>query len=173
MIAQAQNKSEEVEYNGKTPLKGKREKLCQEIAKGDVNNTEAARKAGYSNHKGLVRYAYELAINPMIKARIAHLKAELAKKYDITRESQVKQYRDVIEVCDETGDMANKNKALNSIDKLFGLSVDKSVVEQTDAQEARTAAQRRLDKEYAQWLLMKDLEREKALNEPVMELTDV
>ena len=173
MIAQVQNKPETVEYDGKTPLKGKREKLCQEIAKGDVNNTEAARNAGYSNHKGLKKYAYLMCTMPEVKARIACIKAELAKKYDITRESQVKQYRDVIEVCDETGDMANKNKALNSIDKLFGLSVDKSVVEQTDAQEARTAAQRRLDKDYAQWLLMKDLEREKALDKPVMELTDV
>ena len=167
----AQNKEQTAEYDGKEPLKGKREKFAQEIAKGDCNHTEACRKANYKDHKGLRIYANKLITNPLIKARIAYLRAELAKKWEITRESQVKQYWDVVRVCDETGDMANKNKALNSIDKLFGLAIDKSITEQSDAQKARSATERRLSKEFADWYMKRSLARPEGLQE--LETVDI
>ena len=174
MIAQNKEiKAEIVEYDGKEPLKGKREKFAQEIAKGDCNHTEACRKANYKDHKGLRIYANKLITNPLIKARIAYLRAELAKKWEITRESQVKQYWDVVRVCDETGDMANKNKALNSIDKLFGLAIDKSITEQSEGQKQRTEAQKRLAKALSAIYMKQCLARPEGLEEPVMELKDV
>lgn len=150
MIAKVENKEETKQISGKEPLKGKREKFAQLVATNTKNNTEAARGAGYKEHKGLIRYAYELAINPVIKARIACIRAELAKKFDITKESQVKQYWDVVAVCDSTGDMANKNKALNSIDKLFGLSIDKT--EHTDDYKARQAMSAEQQASFDRWV---------------------
>ena len=169
----AQNNPETEEYNGKTPLKGKREKFAQLMALETKNNTEAARQAGYKDHKGLRIYACRMLTLSNIKTRIAYIKAELAKKWDVTKDSQVKEYIGIRGRAIEAGDLRAEISANNSIDKLCGLIVDRVQNEPTEAQEARTAAQRRLDKEYAQWLLMKDLECEKALNEPVMELTDV
>ena len=173
MIAQAQNKTETAEYNGKTRLKGKRERFAQLLSTDKYNQTEAAREANYKDHKGLIRYAHELATNPVIKARIAYLRQELAKKWDITKESQVKEYIGIRDRAITAGDLRAEISANNSIDKLCGLIVDKIQNEPTGAQEARTAAQRQLDRDQARIALQLDLEREKASNEPVMELTDV
>ena len=59
--------------------------------------------------------------------------------------------------------MANKNKALNSIDKLFGLSIDKQQTERSDAQVAYSAAQGRLGKEFAAFCLKRSQARPEAL----------
>ena len=167
----AQNKEQTVEYNGKEPLKGKREKFAQLLSTDKYNQTEAYREAGYKDFKGCRRYAHTLATTPSIMARIGHLRAEWGKKWNISRESQVKEYREVVEYCNETGDMANKNKALNSIDKLFGLSIDKQQTEQTDAQVARTAVDRREAADYAQWQLERSLARPEALQ--AMSVVDI
>ena len=167
MIAQnKENKPIEVEHTGKEPLKGKRERFAQEIAKGDCNHTEACRKANYKDHKGLRIYANKLITNPLIKARIDYLRAKLAEKLEITRESQAKEYMDIRGRCQDNGDSTNEIKANNSIDKLFGLSIDKS--ETSDSQRARSVVQKREAALYAQWKLERSLARPEALEEPAM-----
>ena len=164
MIAQnKQNKEQITEYNGKEPLKGKREKFAQEIAKGDCNHTEACRKANYKDHKGLRIYANKLITNPLIKARIDYIRAELAKKWDITKDSQVKEYIGIRTRAIEAGDLRAEISANNSIDKLCGLIVDKVQHEQTDAQVARTAVDRQQAARYAKWELEQSLARPEAL----------
>jgi len=163
MIAQADNKKETIEYDGKTPLKGKREKFAQLVATGTKNNTEAYREAGYRDWKGCRRYAHELATNVSIKARIAYIEVELAKKWDITKESQVKEYIAIRGRAVTSGDLRAEISANNSIDKLCGLIVDRSVVEQTTAQVARIATERREAALYAQWKLEQRLSRPEGL----------
>ena len=171
MIAQAENKTEIVEYDGKTPLKGKREKFAQLIATGTRNYTEAYKEAGYSDYKGCGRYAHELAHIYQIKARIDVIKAELAIKWEITKDSQVKNYLDIAARARQSGDLRAEISANNSIDKLSGLIVDKSVVEQSDAQKARSATERRLSKEFADWYMARSLARPEGLEE--LETVDI
>ena len=168
MIAQnKENRPIEVEYTGKEPLKGKRETFAQLIASGTNNNTEAARKAGYKDNKGLRRYAHTLATNVYILARSGHLRAKTAEKFDISRESQTKIYIKAAERFEAEGDNTNYVKAMNSIDKLHGLSIDKS--ETSEGQKARTAVQKREAAEYAQWKLEKSLKHDKEPTVVVME----
>ena len=164
-------KAEIVEYDGKTPLKGKREKFAQLIATNTKNNTEAARGAGYKDNKGLRRYAHDLATNPNILARSAYIRAELAKKWEITKDSQVRNYLDIADRAKESGDLRAEISANNSIDKLSGLIVDKSVVEQSDAQKARSATERRLSKEFTDWYMARSLARPEGLQE--LETVDI
>jgi hypothetical protein len=169
----AENKQETVEYDGKTPLKGKREKFAQLVATNTKNNTEAARGAGYKDNKGLRRYAHDLATNNNILARIAYLKAELAKKWDITKQSQVKEYIGIRDRAIDAGDLRAEISANNSIDKLCGLIVDK--IETSEAQTARkvmTATEQRLFDEWMDNRLKQSLavpEALEAVNEVVLD----
>lgn len=149
----AKNSDKSVEYNGKTPLKGKRERFAQIMSTNKYNQTEAHKEAGYRSWNGCKRYAHELATNPIIKARIGYLQTKLAEKLEITREKQASQYIEAADRFKAEGDNTNYIKALNSIDKLFGLAIDKLQTDQTGAQTARTAAERLLDEEYAEFLL--------------------
>ena len=130
----AQNKEQTVEYDGKEPLKGKREKFAQLMATNTKNNTEAAREAGYKDNIGLRRYAHDLATNPNIIARSAYIRAELAKKWEVSKDSQVKEYIAIRARAIVAGDLRAEISANNSIDKLCGLIVDKVQHERTDAQ---------------------------------------
>ena len=176
MIAQAtktDNKTEITEIDGKIPLKGKREKFAQLIATNTKNNTEAARGAGYKDNKGLRRYAHDLATNPNIIARSAYLRAELAKKWEISKDSQVQQYIGIRDRAIEAGDLRAEISANNSIDKLCGLIVDKVQHEQTDAQKARTAVEQKDAALYAKWKLERSLARPEGLEEVnVVDITE-
>lgn len=173
MIVQAQkieNKQEIEQISGKESLKGKREKFAQLVATNTKNNTEAARGAGYKDNKGLRRYAFDLATNPNILARIAYLRAETAKKWDITKDSQVKEYIGIRDRAVKAGDLRAEISANNSIDKLCGLIVDKIQTEQTDAQKQRSKAEKRLDAEWAEFLLDREAKRLKQASEAVNEV---
>jgi len=169
MIAQAENKLETVEYNGKTPLKGKREKFAQLVATGTRNHTEAAKQAGYKENKSLRKYAYHLSTIIDIKARIAHIKAELAKKWDISKESQVKEYIEIRERAITACDLRAEISANNSIDKLCGLIVDKVQTEQTEHHKARTALEQRAEKLVAETLLKEAKRASEAVTEVVLD----
>ena len=145
-----ENKPEIVEYNGETPLKGKREKFAQLIATGTKNHTEAAKQSGYKQNEGLRKYAYHLSTIIDIKARIAYIKAELAKKWDITKDSQVKEYIGIRGRAIEAADLRAEISANNSIDKLCGLIVDK--IEHTDAQKHRKALTEREERLFNEWI---------------------
>lgn len=149
----AEKETKEVEYDGKTPLKGKREKYAQLLSTDTRNHTECAREAGYKDNKGLRRYAHDLAHNPNILTRSAYLRAEIAEKWNISREAQVKQYVDIRERAKKAGDHTNEIKANNSIDKLYGLSIDKT--ETTAPQSDLTAEQREKYAEFARWWMVR------------------
>ncbi len=169
IVQNVENKQEKVEYNGKTPLKGKRETFAQLVATGTVNQTEAHKQAGYKHWNGSKRYAYELATNPVIKARIAYIKVELAKKWDITKDSQVKEYIGIRDRAITAGDLRAEISANNSIDKLCGLIVDKIQTDQTDTQKARTAAEERLYAEFSDYMMKRKIGSPEAVTEVILD----
>ena len=174
MIAQNKdNKAEITEIDGKTPLKGKREKFAQLYATDTKNHTECARGAGYKDNKGLRRYAHDLAHNPNILTRSAYLRAELAKKWEISKDSQVQQYIGIRDRAIAAGDLRAEISANNSIDKLCGLIVDKVQHEQTDAQRQRAAIEQQHGAEWAKICLERSLARPEGLEEVnVVDITE-
>ena len=154
-------------------LTDREEAFCQWKARCPMADVQAYRNAGYKDGKNARQAAHKLITKGYIIARITEIKALRDRKVVVTQQSVAIEADDLYQLALADGDLKAANAALVTKAKTYGCLTDKVQTEPTEAQEARTAAQRRLDKEYAQWLLMKDLEREKAANEPVMELTDV
>ncbi len=137
---------------GSTPLKGKREKFAQEMAKGDCNNTEAALKANYKNHKGLKFYAYKLTTNPDIKARITFLRNKLTEKLDITKEKYVGWLLEMKEIAIDNDDISACNGTMTLIGKATGLISDR-IVNETPQIPQLTPQQIEDAKLFAEWKL--------------------
>ena len=154
------------------PLSDRQEKFCQIKANEDVSHSEAYRRAGYSE-VGADRNSCRLMVKDGIKARIATIRANKAEILAVNRELQTERYTDVARRCKDVGDLSNEIKAYNGIDKLHGLSIDKQQTEQTDAQKARTAVERREAANYAKWKLDRSLARPEGLEEVnVVDITE-
>jgi len=125
MIAQADNR-----------LKSDRqEKFCQIKATEDVSNSEAYRRAGYANNHADVNSA-RLIVKDSIKTRIQQIRAISREKLEINRETQADKYENVRRRCRDNDDYANEIRALNGLDQLYGLKIDRVQTETTDAQRA-------------------------------------
>ena len=86
-------------------LTEKQEKFCRIYATEDVTRTEAARLAGYSEKTAPVAGSKFLNGRdfPHILARVAELKEELAKKYEVTFDGHVRQLARIRDAAFEKG----------------------------------------------------------------------
>jgi phage terminase small subunit len=86
-------------------LTEKQEKFCRIYATEDVTRTEAAKLAGYSD--SAASWAGSRFLNgrdyPQILARIAEIKEELSKKYEVTFDNHVRQLARIRDAAFEKG----------------------------------------------------------------------
>ena len=108
-------------------LDGRQETFCQLMSIGKLSATEAYRQAGYSD-RGADGHSARAVVNGRIKNRIAYLRAELAQKEGITRETQSKKLALVAEKCLGNGEHSTYVRAIEAQNRLYGL--DKQVIEQ-------------------------------------------
>ncbi len=140
----------------KRQLNDRQETFCQIKANEDVSNSEAYRRAGYSAI-GADTHSARLVVKGRIKARIAILRAERREKLEVNRETQADKYENVRRRCKDDGDYGNEIRALNGLDKLYGLSIDKQQTETTAAQQALDAKEKALADRVAKQLLDEDM----------------
>ena len=86
-------------------LTEKQEKFCRIYATEDVTRTEAARQAGFG--EGTAAWAASRFLNgrdyPHILVRIAEIKEELARKYEVTFDSHIRQLARIRDMALEKG----------------------------------------------------------------------
>jgi hypothetical protein len=115
------------------------------MANGDLSASEAYIRAGYSENGKNGHSARQVA-KGSIKARIAHLRAKLAKKLEITRETiakEAEEHRQIALDISRNGgkiDLAGANGALTIKAKACGLLTD---VVRDDTNRTDISAQRR------------------------------
>jgi phage terminase small subunit len=108
------------------PLTMKQRLFVEEYIQNNGNGTQAAIKAGYKGDEYNVKaIASRNLTKSNIKALIDKKKAEIAEKYEITRDNQVKKLERVIELAEEKGDMANVVAAIREENRLAGLITEK------------------------------------------------
>lgn len=96
----------DVLVNPKTKgLTEKQEKFCQIYATEDVTRTEAARLAGYTEKTAPIAGSRFLNGRdyPHVLARVAEIKEELARKYEVTFENHVRQLARIRDAAFEKG----------------------------------------------------------------------
>jgi hypothetical protein len=135
---------EENKPDGAEPLKGRQETFAQLMSTGTVSAAEAYRQAGYSP-KNAHANAKQVTTKNHVIDRIAHLRAELAKRLDIDRERlagmSLRVY-DAAMVPDHRGkpDLSAANGAITNIGRTFGLLTD---VSRDDTNKTDISEQRR------------------------------
>ena len=150
------------------PLNDREQTFCKLMIPGTITATQAYRQAGYS-HNGAKGNSSRLIAKEGIKIEIRRLRVELVVKDGITQEIQCKKLEDLRIRCKEDGDSTGENAAIREQNKLYGLSVDKSIIEQTEAQKARTATDIQQAKDFAKWQLKRSLARQEAVNEVIID----
>ena len=122
--------------DGSSPLQGRQETFCQLYSQGTHSASEAYRRAGYS-HKSADAHSARLAVKGSIKARIAWIRAELAEKEQITRETLAADYNRALRIAEAQGNAPGMCAATTGKARLYGF--DKQVIEtQADAPMTRT-----------------------------------
>ena len=112
--------------DGSEPLKGRQETFCQLYAGGKMSASEAYRQAGYSTKNADVNSA-NLMVKASIRPRIAYIKAEWARKHEITREGQSIKADKAFTIAEGQDNSTGMVAALVCQNRLYGL--DKQVVE--------------------------------------------
>ena len=104
------------------------EAYCQYRVQGKSRN-ESYRLAGYKPNR---QHAARLATKGDIKARCKELQAELAETLVVTVESMARQFDEDRRLAISMKQMGAAHAASNSKAKLFGLFIDRSVVNVTN-----------------------------------------
>lgn len=111
-------------------LTEKQEKFCRIYATEDVTRTEAARLAGYGD--GTAAWAASRFLNgrdyPQILARIAEIKEELAKKYEVTFDGHVRQLARIRDMALDKGNFTAAHAAEKSRGQAAGLYISRSEI---------------------------------------------
>lgn len=111
-------------------LTEKQEKFCRIYATEDVTRTEAARMAGYG--EGTAAWAASRFLNgrdyPHVLARVAEIKEELAKKYEVTFDGHVRQLAKIRDMALEKGNFTAAVAAEKSRGQVAGLYVSRSEI---------------------------------------------
>ena len=111
-------------------LSSKQKRFALEYVKCG-NASEAARTAGYTNHRS-EQAAYQLLQNPWVKAEVDRLQAKLEREGEVDAKYVIRNLKAVVERCMESDgkfDAAGANKALESLGRTLGLFVDKKQVD--------------------------------------------
>ena len=111
-------------------LTEKQEKFCRIYATEDVTRTEAARLAGYS--ESAAAWAGSRFLNgrdyPQILARIAEIKEELAKKYEVTFDNHVRQLARIRDAAYEKGNYPAAVSAEKARGQAAGLYISRQEI---------------------------------------------
>lgn len=111
-------------------LTEKQEKFCRIYATENVTRTEAARLAGFG--EGTAAWAASRFLNgrdyPHILTRIAEIKEELSRKYEVTFENHVQQLAKIRDAALEKGNFTAAVAAEKSRGQVAGLYVSRSEI---------------------------------------------
>ena len=111
-------------------LTEKQEKFCRIYATEDVTRTEAARLAGYSDTTA--PSAGSRFLNgrdyPQILVRIAEIKEELSKKYEVSFDGHVRQLAKIRDMALEKGNYTAAVAAEKSRGQVAGLYISRSEI---------------------------------------------
>ena len=111
-------------------LTEKQEKFCRIYATEDVTRTEAARLAGYG--EGTAAWAASRFLNgrdyPHILVRIAEIKEELSKKYEVTFDGHIRQLARIRDMALEKGNFTAAHAAEKSRGQAAGLYISRSEI---------------------------------------------
>ena len=141
----------------KKPLNNRERTFCKIMVPSNISATQAYIQAGYSKN-GARQNAHNLMTKHYIVDEIVRMRTELAIKYGITRNGQVEKLENLRQRCQLEGDRNAEGQCIVDESKHFGLMVDKTITESTDAQrqlneaeaaEADRLAKLRLDAEMA------------------------
>ena len=111
-------------------LTEKQEKFCRIYATEDVTRTEAARLAGYTEKTAPIAGSRFLNGRdyPHILARIAEIKEELAKKYEVTFDSHVRQLARIRDAAYEKGNYPAAVSAEKARGQAAGLYISRQEI---------------------------------------------
>jgi hypothetical protein len=121
----------DVLVNPKTKgLTEKQERFCRIYATEDVTRTEAARMAGFG--EGTAAWAASRFLNgrdyPHVLARVAEIKEELAKKYEVSFDGHVRQLAKIRDLALERGNFTAAVAAEKSRGQVAGLYISRSEI---------------------------------------------
>ena len=109
-------------------LTEKQEKFCRIYATEDVTRTEAARQAGFVDNTAA--WAASRFLNgrdyPHILVRIAEIKEELSRKYEVTFDSHIRQLAKIRDMALEKGNYTAAVAAEKSRGQAGGLYISRS-----------------------------------------------
>lgn len=111
-------------------LTEKQEKFCRIYATEDVTRTEAAKLAGYSDTTAPIAGSRFLNGRdyPHVLARIAEIKEELAKKYEVSFDGHVRQLAKIRDMALEKGNYTAAVAAEKSRGQVAGLYISRSEI---------------------------------------------
>ena len=121
----------DIVVNPKTKgLTEKQEKFCRIYATEDVTRTEAARLAGYTEKTAPIAGSRFLNGRdyPHILARIAEIKEELSKKYEVTFDNHVRQLARIRDAAFEKGNFPAAVSAEKARGSAAGLYVSRQEI---------------------------------------------
>lgn len=131
-IAKATHKPKlDVLVNPKTKgLTEKQEKFCRIYATEDVTRTEAAKLAGYSDTTAPIAGSRFLNGRdyPHVLARIAEIKEELSKKYEVTFDGHIRQLARIRDMALDKGNFTAAHAAEKSRGQAAGLYISRSEI---------------------------------------------
>ena len=111
-------------------LTEKQEKFCRIYATEDVTRTEAARQAGFVDNTAA--WAASRFLNgrdyPHILVRIAEIKEELSRKYEVTFDSHIRQLAKIRDMALEKGNYTAAVAAEKSRGQAGGLYISRSEI---------------------------------------------
>jgi hypothetical protein len=111
-------------------LTEKQEKFCRIYATEDVTRTEAAKLAGYSDTTAPIAGSRFLNGRdyPHILARIAEIKEELSRKYEVSFDGHVRQLAKIRDMALEKGNYTAAVAAEKSRGQVAGLYISRSEI---------------------------------------------
>ena len=121
----------EVLVNPKTKgLTEKQERFCRIYATEDVTRTEAALQAGFGI--GTASWAASRFLNgrdyPHVLARVAEIKDELARKYEVTFDGHIRQLARIRDMALEKGNYTAAHAAEKSRGQAAGLYISRTEI---------------------------------------------
>ncbi len=106
----------------------KQEKFCQIYATQNVTQTEAARLAGYQSPDVVASKFLNGRDNPKVIERIREIKAELAKKYEVTYDSHITELAKIRDIALQNGQTAAAVAAEKQRGMAAGLYISRSEI---------------------------------------------
>lgn len=104
------------------------EKFCQIYATQNVTQTEAARLAGYVDAASAASKFLNGKDHPNIVARIREIKAELAKKYEVTYDNHITELAKIRDIALQNGQTAAAVAAEKQRGMAAGLYISRSEI---------------------------------------------